>query len=55
MIQVISFIRDAKLPPSLGNRVRRYYEYAISSQNNGLFGYDADEILQVPNAYYCFA
>lgn len=45
MLQVNTFIREAKLPPALGHRVRRYYEYLLSKRKNGLFGYDADEIL----------
>ncbi len=46
MIQVNTFIRETKLPPPLRSRVRRYFEYSLSRKQNGLFGYDADEILQ---------
>ena len=46
MIQVNTFIRETKLPNPLGSRVRRYFEYSLSRKQNGLFGYDADEILQ---------
>ena len=46
LIQVNSFIRETKLPPVLAHRVRKFYEYSLSKKQNGLFGYDADEILQ---------
>ncbi len=45
MIQVNAFIRETSLPSLLGSRVRRYFEYSLSRKQNGLFGYDADEIL----------
>ncbi len=46
MIQVNTFVRETRLPPALGKRVRRYFEYSISRKKHGLFGYDADVILQ---------
>ena len=46
LLQVNSFIRETKLPNELGQRVRQYYEYSLSKRRNGLFTYDADEILQ---------
>lgn len=46
MIQVNTFVRETRLPPVLGKRVRRYFEYSISRKKHGLFGYDADVILQ---------
>ena len=46
LLQVNSFIRETKLPHDLGQRVRQYYEYSLSKRRNGLFTYDADEILQ---------
>ena len=46
MIQVNTFIRETKLPSQMRSRVRRYFEYSLSRKQNGLFGYDADEILQ---------
>eukprot|EP00520_Triparma_pacifica_P006086 CAMPEP_0118657744 /NCGR_PEP_ID=MMETSP0785-20121206/14188_1 /TAXON_ID=91992 /ORGANISM="Bolidomonas pacifica, Strain CCMP 1866" /LENGTH=810 /DNA_ID=CAMNT_0006550695 /DNA_START=182 /DNA_END=2610 /DNA_ORIENTATION=- len=42
---VNGFIRDAKLPQAMGKRVRNYFEYSLQKRNNGLFNYDADEIL----------
>jgi len=39
------FIRDAKLPQQMGKRVRSFFEYSLQKRNNGLFNYDADEIL----------
>ena len=46
MLEVNTFIRETKIPPELGRRVRQYYEYALSQKKNGLSGYDADVILQ---------
>ena len=45
MLQVNTFIRETKIPNALAHRVRKYYEYSLSKRKNGLFGYDADEIL----------
>ena len=45
MAGVNIFIRDAKLTPELGKSVRAYFEYSVLRKNNGLFSYDADEIL----------
>lgn len=46
MIQVNAFIRETKLPSQLGSRIRRYFEYSLARKQNGLYGYDADLILQ---------
>ena len=46
MLEVNTFIRETRLPVPLGSRVRRYFEYSLSRKQNGLFGYDADVILQ---------
>ncbi|GMH54890.1 hypothetical protein TrST_g3700 [Triparma strigata] len=45
MESVNIFVRDAKLPATLAKKVRNFFEYSIQRRNNGLLGYDADEIL----------
>ncbi|GMH52259.1 hypothetical protein TL16_g01193 [Triparma laevis f. inornata] len=45
MESVNIFVRDAKLPATLAKKVRNFFEYSIQRRNNGLFSYDADEIL----------
>mmetsp|Transcript_50304 Transcript_50304/g.60493 ORF Transcript_50304/g.60493 Transcript_50304/m.60493 type:complete len:827 (-) Transcript_50304:108-2588(-) len=45
MLQVSAFCRETKLPNNLATQIRRYFEYACSRKKNGLFGFDADEIM----------
>lgn len=45
MLQVNTFIHESKLPRDLSDRIRKYFEYSLSKKSNGLFGYDADQIL----------
>jgi len=45
MIQVNTFIQESKIPLELGMRIRKYFEYSLARKSNGLFGYDADNIL----------
>ena len=45
------FIKDAKLDGPLAAKVRDYFEYNLQRRNNGLFSYDADEILSELSAH----
>lgn len=51
LIEVNTFIREAKLPVELGSRIRNYFEFSISRKQSAIFakrthvGYNADEIL----------
>ena len=45
MMQVNTFLQEAKIPAELGAQIRKYFEYSLSKKSNGLFGYDADQIL----------
>eukprot|EP00816_Leptocylindrus_hargravesii_P002897 CAMPEP_0196818312 /NCGR_PEP_ID=MMETSP1362-20130617/65004_1 /TAXON_ID=163516 /ORGANISM="Leptocylindrus danicus, Strain CCMP1856" /LENGTH=200 /DNA_ID=CAMNT_0042196361 /DNA_START=172 /DNA_END=771 /DNA_ORIENTATION=- len=51
LIEVNTFIREAKLPVELGSRIRKYFEFSVSKKQSAIFaknanlGYNADDIL----------